>query len=217
MRRYLFADESGCLAFTKGPNVSRYFILCTITSDSCQIGYELLELKRQLAWEGHAVDEPLHATTDKQIVRDRVFDLIQRQTFRVDATILEKSKAQPQVRHTEVNFYQYAWFYHFKNVAPNIVTSNDELFLMASSLGTRKKKAAFSEAINNVTQQCLSGMNWRTTFWPAQSDPCLQIADYCAWAIQRKWEKDDDRSYRLIQNKIVREYDLWSHGSKHYY
>jgi len=25
-----------------------------------------------------------------------------------------------------------------------------------------------------------------------------KVADYCAWAIQRKWERDDLRSYELI-------------------
>jgi hypothetical protein len=30
---------------------------------------------------------------------------------------------------------------------------------------------------------------------PHMSDPCLQVADYCTWAIQRKWERGDERSH----------------------
>jgi hypothetical protein len=55
----------------------------------------------------------------------------------------------------------------------------------------------------------------QTTFCPAAADPCVQIADYCAWAIQRKWERADERSYRLIAGKIDHEYDLWARGTVH--
>ncbi len=48
-------------------------------------------------------------------------------------------------------------------------------------------------------------------------DPMLWAADYCAWAIQRKWESGDDRSYVLIENKIVTEFNLWEIGKIHYY
>jgi hypothetical protein len=54
-------------------------------------------------------------------------------------------------------------------------------------------------------------------FWPADSDPCLQVADYCTWAIQRKWERDDDRSHLLIAPKLRSEYDVWKSGEVHYY
>ena len=57
---------------------------------------------------------------------------------------------------------------------------------------------------------------WRTAFWPCQTDPCLQAADYCTWAIQRKWEKGDRRSYDLIKDKISYEYELWARGKIHY-
>ena len=58
---------------------------------------------------------------------------------------------------------------------------------------------------------------WEVAFWPSNSDPCLQIADYCTWAIQRKWEKNDSRSYDLIKDKIVSEYDIFRFGSTYYY
>jgi len=45
----------------------------------------------------------------------------------------------------------------------------------------------------------------------------LQIADYCTWAIQRKWERTDAKSYNIIKDRITYEYDLWGHGTKHYY
>jgi len=48
-----------------------------------------------------------HAAEDSQAVRDAVFNVIQQQDFEVQATIMEKSKAQPQVRRTKGVFYKY--------------------------------------------------------------------------------------------------------------
>ena len=45
----------------------------------------------------------------------------------------------------------------------------------------------------------------------------LQLADYCAWAMHRKWERADTRPYALIQGKIVTEYDVFSEGTDAYF
>jgi hypothetical protein len=54
----------------------------------------------------------------QQATRDAVFAILGKHEFRIDATILEKSNAQPQTRTSEATFYRYAWFYHFKHVGP---------------------------------------------------------------------------------------------------
>ncbi|HEY3698302.1 MAG TPA: DUF3800 domain-containing protein, partial [Spongiibacteraceae bacterium] len=150
MRKYLFADESGCLTFTANNNTSQYFILCTVLVDPSIIGPELLSLRRELAWAGHKSDDCLHATSDPQIVRDAVFDAICKKDFRIDCTLFEKAKAQPHIKSKEEVFYQYVWFYHFKHIADKIFTNEDEAFICAASIGTNKKKSAFRTALNNV-------------------------------------------------------------------
>ena len=136
--------------------------------------------------------------------------------FRIDATILEKSKAQQHLQD-ERALYKMAWYLHFKHVAPAVATSDDRLFVVASSLGTKKKRGSFHTAVDDVVRQVSPCSSHRVAFWPAESDPCLQVVDYCVWAIQRKWERDDDRSYDLIAEKIQSEFDVWSIGTTHYY
>jgi hypothetical protein len=217
LRKYLFADEAGDFEFARKPNVSRYFIVCTVTCETCGLGHRLLDLRRELAWSRQPLGDYFHASEDKQCVRDAVFDLIQRAELRIDATIMEKSKAQPQTRDSHARFYQYGWYYHLRNIAGRILSKDDELLITAASLGTKRQRAAFTSTVNDVVQQVASGSPWVTSFCPAAADPCLQIVDYCTWAIQRKWERNDSRSYALIRNKIVREYDLWNRGTRHYY
>ena len=215
-RLYVFADETGDFEFSREPNVSRYFILCTISMHSCRVATDLLDLRRRLIWEGHKLGEYFHCSIDRQVVRDQVFAIICGHDFAIQASIMEKSKAQPQVRTSRARFYQYGWLYHFKYGISNSLSLNTELLVTTAAIGTRKEQAAFRSAINDVMGQIVIG-KWQTDFRPAASDPCLQVADYCAWAVQRKWERGDNRSYDLIRDRIVYEYELWAGGPKHYY
>lgn len=217
MRRYVFADEAGNFDFSRHASASRYFILATVAVDDCAIGTQLLELRRDMAWRRSSLDGELHASTDAQGVRDEVFALLEKADFRVDATILEKAKAQPQTRTTDDRFYKYAWLYHFGYVAPKILGANDELFLSAASVGTKARGLAFRAAIEDVAHQVSPALDHRIIFWPAASDPCLQVADYCTWAIQRNWERGDNRSYMLIKKKVKSEFELFRKGTKLYY
>lgn len=90
------------------------------------------------------------------------------------------------------------------------------MLVTAATLGTKKERISFLDAIEDVMRQTVPG-RYVTHFCPAATDPCVQVADYCAWAIQRKWELNDPRSYELIQDRITYEYDLWAHGDEHYY
>lgn len=174
-------------------------------------------LRHELISEGHELGYSFHATTDKQAVRDRVFSEIMKHDFSVQATICEKSKAQPKVTSSKAQFYKTPWFYHCKiGIKPRLGLS-DEPVITAASIGTKKEKLTFYNALKDVRDQNANGSNWIMDFRPCQSDYCMQIADYCAWAIQRKWELGDERSYSIISPRLTREYDLWEHGSTHYY
>jgi hypothetical protein len=221
---YVFGDESGDLDFT--PKASRFFIVTTATMSDCAVGDELLRLRRQLAWAGVDSHADFHAAEEQQSVRDRVFEILGRYDFRVDTTIFEKAKVQPHLRTPQATFYQFAWFYHLKYVARRIVsiTKPDTRLLVApATLAQRKaKQEAFSRAVRGVVAQVARVKETRTAFWSARTDPCLWAADYCSWAIQRKWQHtwqgaDDDRSYQLVKSKIRSEFDIFALSGKRYY
>ncbi len=91
--KYVFADEAGCFTFSRAPNISRYFILCTITTADCTLSEALNQLRRKLVWGQFPLDDYFHCTSDKQAVRDEVFSELLKHDFKIQATILEKSKA----------------------------------------------------------------------------------------------------------------------------
>jgi hypothetical protein len=117
----VFADEAGNFDFSLNARASRYFILTTVRLEDCKVGDALLTLRRQLAWEGAELHpDGFHASEDKQAVRDQVFSALDDADFRIDATILDKRKAEPRLAQSEAAFYQLAWDLHLKFVAPRV-------------------------------------------------------------------------------------------------
>lgn len=220
-KQYIFADEAGDFEFSKKPQASKYFIISAVALDNCDVGAALLELRRKLVWEKQQLGAYFHASTDRQIIRDAVFQTLARYEFKIFAKILEKSKAQPSVRPTRERFYQYGWYYLFKFAAPKVVAKDSELMITTASVATKQGQKLFTAAVHDVLEQtvALKADKWVTDFTQAMADPCLQVADYCAWAIQRKWESSgkDLRSYDLIKDRIIYEYDLWRKGTTHFY
>ncbi|HET6230633.1 MAG TPA: DUF3800 domain-containing protein [Longimicrobiaceae bacterium] len=213
----IFADESGNFDFSRGPGASRYFILTTVACADYGVGDALIRLRREIAWQGHGVNSEFHATEDSLEVRGRVFRLLCEHEFRIDVTILEKAKAAPCTRASEDAFYQHAWQHHLAHVAPQIVSPTDELFVVGASLGTKKKRALMHRAVRDVVDAVAPCAEYRTVSWSADSEPCLQVADYCCWALRRKWELCNLAEYNLIARKIVTEVDLWAGETELYY
>jgi hypothetical protein len=217
-RLYVFADEAGDFVFNRHPRSSRYFIVCTVAIPSCDaLSSAMLNLRREMIWRGDPVGEYFHATEDKQAVRDQVYALLQQHPFEVQATIMEKAKAQPQTRTSKIRFYQYGIYYHLKYVAPKILGFIKEVQITTASAGTHKEQVYFSNAVNDVAQQTTHRRHWKTAFCRSVGDPMLQVVDYCAWAIQKKWERADVRPYDLIKDRITHEVDMWAHGTSLYY
>ena len=213
---YIFGDESGNFDFSQKQGASRYFILTTVMMKSCAVGDALLQLRRELAWKDVLLTEQFHASSDRQAVRDQVFNCLARFNFRVDATILEKRTTIERYQTDVSQFYRLAWWLHLKYLGQSI-HGGEKALIVAASLGEKRKRQAFSDAFNDVARQAVSHADFYTAFWHDATDPCLQVADYCGWAIQRKWESHDDRSYALIEHQIASEFDAFQRSTHYYY
>lgn len=200
---YLFGDEAGNFDFSAGPGASRYFILATVTMANCQAGDRLQALRRRLAWQGVHLGAVLHATEDPQSVRDEVFRVLSSCEMRIDATIIDKRSITVGLRDPH-NLYRRVWYEHFARIAADIAKPGDRLLAVASGLGTRKRRGAFHVAVDDAVRASAKYTH-RVAFWPNMSEPCLVVADYCTWAIQRKWERNDNRSQTLLGDKITTE------------
>jgi hypothetical protein len=197
----IWGDESGNVDFaTTG---SRHFVVCTMVSHDPALATDLLALRRSLTERGHELHDGFHASEDRQVVRDEVFALLAARDIRIDATYYTKSRAYTRLRDDLDYFYKLAWYMHMRYVLPVVCRGTESAFIGIASLGVRRKRQLYAEAMRDVAAQCLGRTRARCAYWSAPSHPAIQAADYCTWAIARLVEGGDPRSYELLKHRVA--------------
>jgi hypothetical protein len=213
---YLFLDESGNFDFS--PTGTKYLTFtCLATEDPTYGVLELYNLKHDLIEQGYNV-ESFHATEDKQIVRDRVFSILNKcRNFTIDSIIVEKCKTNPTIRDPVI-FYPKIHTYLLKYVfARYPAESFEKLIIFTDQLPVRKKREAITKALKMGIKESVPGKTYSILHHQSKSHIYLQIVDYCSWAIYVKWERKEFRPYKEIKDKIKSEFDIFKHGRTRYY
>jgi len=215
MEHWLFGDESGNFDF--GPKGTKYFLVGTVAASdttATNLRGNLDRLRHSLAARGIDHDGVFHATEDRQAIRDEVFSAVVSAQPRCDVTILDKTRAYPHLRQTDERFYQYAWYYHLRYVLRYVGQPGDTVHVRLADIGTKAKRAAFRAAIDDVLRQLRRpSVAHELAFWKPGVDSGLQAADYVLWAVSRKLERNDPRSYRLIAGLLTSEFHLFGRSA----
>lgn len=215
---YIFIDEGGNLNFSSSG--SRYFTLTALSKIRPFSIYEpLVNLKYDL-WEKGIDFEYFHATEDTQHTRDEVFKLISTNLskFTVDSLIVEKRKTHPSLQD-HGRFYQKIFEILLNYVLTRYTTRFRHIFIVTDSIPLKRKKAELQKAIKKYVSDWAqtSGGSYKIYHYASKSDINLQIVDYFNWAIFRKWERQDGRSYVIIKDTVFSEFDLFAEGKNFYY
>lgn len=215
---YVFLDESGNLDFSdKG---TRYFMIGSVTiARPFNLYGDLGALKYDLAEHGIAL-ERFHASEDTQHVRNSVFGVIQRHLdgMAIDSTIVEKRKAHPTMQVLE-KFYPQMLGYHLRYVLDQYRLADfDGALIYTDTLPIQKKREAIEKAVKQTLAAMLpEGVSYQVLHHDSKSNFNLQVADYCTWAIYRKWANADERSYALISRAVRSEFDIFRTGKQFFY
>jgi hypothetical protein len=215
---YIFLDESGNLDFSK--NGTRFFLIAGIVQERPFEAYKALyDLRYDLIESGEDL-HTFHATEDKQNVRDRVFSIIQQHLngMRIDALVVEKRKTHPELQQ-EDRFYPEMLGYFLRHILGAVdLKQYKEVIVMTARLKSGARSKNFEKVVKVTLVKMLPvTVQWRVLHHPAHCNFDLQVADYCCWAIYRKWSNGDLRSYNLIRPAIRKEFDIFGRGTKFYY
>jgi len=215
---YIFLDESGNLDFS--PNGSRFFLITGVVQERPFEAYKgLCDLRYDLIEAGGDV-ERFHATEDKQPVRNRVFAIIQQHLngMRIDAVIVEKRKTHPHLQ-LESRFYPEMLGYLLRHVLlARDLEPYKEVIVMTARLKTGARGKEFERIVKvTLATKLPKTVRWRVLHHPSHCNFDLQVADYCSWAIYRKWNDEDLRSYSLISSAVRKEFEIFRRGAKFYY
>jgi hypothetical protein len=222
---FIFVDESGDFNFS--PTGSHYWSITALCTLNPIIGRDtLMELLYELAAAGGG-QEYFHATEDLQSVRDQVFQRINKlPAYEIHSVSAEKCKCNPAVYCERVRKGD-KWItvvnpdrlYHIcgrtllKYIFKRHAFKNAErIVVVLSEFHSSKRR---HDAIEKLLRDYLKNVvkiPFFIYFHATKTDFNCQIADYYAWAISRKLERKDTRSYDLVKHRIQSDFDIFAAG-----
>ena len=211
---YIFLDEAGNLDFSR--NGTRYFVLAGVAKERPFHAYkELTELKYNLVERGMGL-EYFHAAEDNQTTRNQVFDIIEKNLadVAVDSIIVEKQKVAAAL-HADEHFYPKVLGTLLREILKQYPLAEfAEVIVFTDSLPVLRKRGAVEKGVKMTLAAMLPAtVRYRVLHHASKSNLDLQIADYCTWAIYRKWNSQDVRSFRRVQAAVRREWDVLQAGT----
>lgn len=220
---YIFIDESGNFDFSS--TGTKFFILTSLsTTNPFNVGLPLMKLRYDLLPNyscGPAMEENgyFHASEDIQTVRDSVFSVVtdSEDGLRVDSIIAQKNKANPMFYKQPIELYMRMGEALLKYTLNRAIWSGyDHVVLVFSSIFDKKKRGILKQTFKSLIKQ-YANCTYALYFHDSKFDLCNQTVDYFGWAIYRKWESNDERSYDLIKHRLKSEFDIFDRGVKIYY
>jgi hypothetical protein len=93
-----------------------------------------------------------------------------------------------------------------------------EIIVFTDRLPIQRKRKAVEKAVKLTLAHMLpKQVRYRIFHHDSKSNFDLQIADYCNWAICRKWDRADTRSYDRICSVVKSEFNIFQSGKNVYY
>lgn len=206
---------------------SEFFILGKVdVKDPVRVGTELDSVRRQLLSDPYFKDVPsmqvgqkktaigFHAKDDLPEVRREVFKWLVDQPIRFYAVVRDKNAITAKVlAHNRKNP---AYRYHPNQLYDRCVSQlfrerlhkHDGYKIHFAKRGSSDRTDALRKALEAARTSFYR--KWGITgtapieIVPAKSSDvvCLQVADYCLWALQRFYERGEDRFLNLLADKI---------------
>ena len=197
---YLFLDESGTLDFSfRG---TRFFVLTSVSMKRPFRINDALDSYMYKCIENGMDIEYFHCYSDSKRVRRVVYDLIAEyvESIDIDCLIIEKSGVAAELQNG-VRFYP-AMLGHLLNLTTrfdSVAGDSSEIIIITDTVPINRGRRAVEKTIQTTLAHILPRGRHRTLHHQSRSHYGLQIADYCSWAIFRKWEIGDSTWYDQIQ------------------
>lgn len=215
---YLFLDEGGNFDFS--PTGTHYFVLTSVATRRPFPSHGPLDDFKHDCLEFGLDTEYFHCADDNPRVRRKVFDLIAAclDSIRIDCLVVEKSKTGPALREDK-RFYPEMLGHLLKYVIPRELGKGvDEVIVITDTIPIQKKRQAVEKAIKGALASMLpGGMRYRILHHASRSHYGLQVADFCNWAVFRKWQKGETEFYDQLKPALRSEFDIFRTGTRHYY
>ena len=207
---YIFLDESGNFDF--GASGTRYLVLTSIGMCRPFPAWGQLDDYKYRCIENGTDIEYFHCYDDRKNVRHAVFDVIAAHldNMRIHCVVIEKAKNPPTMRETK-RLYLWMLGYLLKAaLSEELNTGAKEVIVITDTIPVNKKRKAVEKSIQRaLAEKQPPKVTYRILHHQSRSHYGLQVADYCCWAIFRKWERKDSTWYDRIKPAVRREANVF--------
>ena len=207
---YLFLDEAGNFDFSA--NGTRYFALTSVSMRRPFPVYAALDAYRYDCLEAGLNLEYFHCSRDRAKVRNGLFDRITAHLdgIHIDCMLIEKTFTSHALREG-ARFYPEMLGRLLKVVLPGELDEGaDKVIVITDAIPVNKKRQAVQKTVQTTLARMLPpGMKYRILHHQSRSHYGLQVADYCCWAIFRKWQKGESTWYERVKPAIRNEFDVF--------
>lgn len=214
MALFAFLDESGEFVFR--PQAGNYLVFAAVvTPNPLLFNQELHEAKYELMKQGHIL-ERFHAAEDKQFIRDRVFQILSSsKEYSIHSVVVRKNRVNPVLHRYGVYSIAYRTLLRYLVGGGRV----KEIHLIVDTVPDKRHQTVLMQTLEQRAKEAIETRNIPYTLCHHNSAAhvLLQAADYCAWAIYKKWHAGDRRAYDLIRGRITNEYDIFLRGDQDYY
>lgn len=211
---YVFLDESGNFDF--GPRGTCHFVLSAMYTTTPGLTAAAMQELKYARLAAREQELEFHATENRQATRDAVVTTINgiRDHFKVhtiwaDKHFAHSTKQDPVEMMALVGTAMGRW------ICKAAGTGHDQVVLVFDSVLTGRKQDAFKAAVKPALKQL--GIPFHLCFHPVKSDLNGQIADYFSWAMFRRLENRDNRSYLQLWFDGWTEFHIFHNGHTRYW
>lgn len=156
-----------------------------------------------------------HAKDDIPEIRQQIFKLLKLKTdLRFVAVVKDKYKVADYAieRKTKDQHYKYKpnelYDLLTRRIFKNYLHLSDEYRIYYAVRGEKPRTEAFGECLELAQTRFMQEHNLqdasKVTIYPSYpiKEPCLQAADYFLWALQRLYEKGENRYFEFLRDQF---------------
>jgi hypothetical protein len=219
---HIHVDESG--EFNFSASGSRYYIFTAAwTYEPIPLSAELTNLRYSIVKAGHGANlSAFHACDDPNPRRELVIQaLLKHAAWNFASIVIEKRKINPAVRDPDVFYPKFLAMllrFIFKGrIRPR--TGKVIIYTDTLPFTAKKKTTAVEIAIKSSCRKDLPPViSFEVCNHRRESNPWIQVADYCCWSVCKKWEHGNTDVYNRLQVRLAApEIDVTSRGDGHNY
>jgi hypothetical protein len=214
---HIHVDESG--EFNFSPTGSRYYIFTTAwTYNPVPLSAELTNLRYSIIKAGQGPRlSSFHACEDPDPRRELVIDtMLRHPEWNFASIVIEKRKVNPVVREPDVFYPKFlAMLLRFVfrgRIRPH--TGKVIIYTDTLPFPNKKQTTAIEIAIKASCRKDLRPtISFEVCNHRRESNPWIQVADYCCWGVCRKWEHGRTEVYDRMKARLAAtELDIMASG-----